>query len=116
MKVLHTVSRTPGDGNPDYTFWCPGCKCAHGVRTTGATTWGFNGNMDKPSFTPSIKVEYPRWEPPVTPENIEQWRQAPWKQTKRDHVCHLYVTEGVLNFLPDCTHELAGKSVPMEGF
>lgn len=120
-KILHTVSHKPGDGHPDYLFWCPGCKCGHGVWVTGkngvtGATWAFNGNFEKPTFSPSLKISRPMWVPPVTPENQEQWRQKPWPQTKVEFVCHSVITNGMINFCPDSTHELAGKSVPMEAF
>jgi hypothetical protein len=28
--------------------------------------------------------------------------------------CHIFVRDGKIQFLNDCTHELAGKTVPME--
>lgn len=31
-------------------------------------------------------------------------------------VCHIILTNGQLQFLPDCKHELAGKTCPMEDF
>ena len=30
--------------------------------------------------------------------------------------CHLYLKDGQIQFLADCTHSLAGKTVPMEDF
>lgn len=74
-----------------YQFYCPGCKCYHSfdVRIDGGRpTWYFNGDMEKPTFTPSLL--YP------------------------DRVCHLYLTNGVIHYLPDCTHALAGKSIELE--
>lgn len=86
-------------GSPDYAFWCPGCKCAHGVWTkdhnphTNAK-WGFNGNMKKPTFTPSILIH--------PSDNQPQ--------------CHTFVTNGRIEFLSDCTHEYAGKIIDMIPF
>jgi hypothetical protein len=32
-----------------------------------------------------------------------------------DHpVCHLYITDGKIQYLDDCTHEYAGKTIEME--
>jgi hypothetical protein len=28
--------------------------------------------------------------------------------------CHLFITDGKIEYLADCTHELAGKTVEME--
>lgn len=80
-----------------YSFWCPGCQCAHQVWTKSEgyphPVWGFNGNIDKPTVTPSIKVEYPVGD-----------------QVK---ICHSFIRDGEIEYLSDCTHSLAGKTVGM---
>lgn len=128
--ILRPVKRSKEDSDaPDFMFWCPGCKCGHGVWTTrpnGVTgaTWTFNGNMDKPTFAPSIKIEGVK-NPPLDP-TTEDFRRGHDGKYLIDasgrlagaipFVCHLHVTDGMLNFGGDCTHELNGKSVPMEDF
>ena len=84
-------------GSPDYEFECPGCGCLHGVWTYDwdGPKWSFNGDVDKPTFKPSIRV---RWTYGV--DRIE-------------HVCHAYVREGRIEFLNDCTHSLAGKTIEL---
>lgn len=73
-----------------YSFYCPACKCGHYVRTSGPEpTWSFNLNEAAPSFRPSLKI------------------------SGGGSVCHLNVDGGHLVFCPDCTHEFAGKTVPM---
>lgn len=96
---LYILRRTRhADGSPiGYMFWCPGCKCGHGVatdRTNPAANWTFNGDMEKPTFSPSVLVDKDR------PERR----------------CHLYVRDGQIQFLNDCHHGLRGQSVPMEPF
>ena len=117
-KILRRVEHS-GSG-PDFMFWCPGCKCGHAVWTTKrndrGATWSFNGNMDRPTFEPSLLVTHETWEPPVTPENLEQWKVKPWEQTKVKKICHSFVRDGRIQFLPDCTHALRGQTVPMEPF
>ena len=119
MSKLMPVNRTPENTSaPDFVFFCPACKCGHGVWTThknGFTgaIWGFNGNMDAPTFTPSIKIQRDGWEPPVTPENMDEYRNHPWPQQKVTHICHLFVENGYLKFCTDCTHDFRGKTVPM---
>ena len=79
-----------GDGHLyGYHFYCPGCKDLH---TVGAS-WTFNGSMDAPTFQPSVLVTYPG------------------DQGKR---CHSFIKDGWMQFLNDCTHWAAGKTVPME--
>ena len=31
-------------------------------------------------------------------------------------ICHSYVKEGKIIYLGDCTHALAGQTIPMEAF
>ena len=83
-----------GVNNPDYKalqWWCPGCKNVHSipVRGTDGPMWSWNDSIIFPTLKPSIlKSGYgPK--------------------------CHSYVTAGVVRFLKDCEHDLAGKTVPM---
>lgn len=73
-----------------HAFYCPGCEFYHRYDSR----WTFNGNLDKPSFTPSLLNHYPG-------------------VTDRQR-CHMYVTDGKMIFLSDCTHDLAGHTVEME--
>ncbi len=101
-------------------FKCPGCGDHHGVwikDTPGdgpRALWAWNGSREKPTFTPSILAQRTMHEPPVTPENIDEWKRKPWVQTAVKQVCHSYVTDGMIQFLGDCTHALAGQAVPLE--
>ena len=49
--------------------------------------WNFSGDINAPTFSPSLD------------------------DTGR---CHLYVKNGKIEYLSDCTHEYAGKTVEME--
>jgi len=71
--------------------------------------WQFNGDYDKPTFSPSVLVTYEHWVPPATPENLN-----PGPQTKVKDICHSFVRDGQIQFLSDCTHSLAGQTVPLE--
>ena len=104
------------EGTFGYLFWCPGCDHTHHVTVKQhpdgkGPVWGFNDNVEKPTFSPSLLVQYDMWEPPVTPENMEQWKAAPWQQTKVHYVCHSFINDGKIQFLTDCTHKLAGQTV-----
>lgn len=113
MSQLSKILRDTADNG--LMFWCPGCDEAHRVQhgAGDGPRWGWNGDADKPTFTPSILVRSGQWEPPVTPENLEDWHRNPWPQTKREHVCHSFVTDGRIQFLGDCTHALAGQTVDL---
>lgn len=80
-------------GQNGYTmFYCPGCKEFHAVNL-GPGGWGFNGDYDKPTFTPSVLV---------TMHGNSSYR------------CHSFVTDGKIQFLSDCSHELAGQTIALE--
>lgn len=104
------------------SFKCPGCGHSHGIYVEQAAdgsqrpVWGFNGNGDAPTFTPSVLVTSHTWSPPVTPENLGEWKRQPWKQVKVPTICHSFVTDGRIQFLADCTHALAGQTVDLPDF
>lgn len=70
-------------------IWCPGCK-EHHVLPWKRGGWTFNGNTERPTFTPSFRIS-----------------------GGAGSVCHFVLTDGILNFCSDSSHELAGKSVPL---
>jgi hypothetical protein len=126
MKILYPIA--PGENGADFMFWCPGCKCGHGVWTTARKgnncLWSFNGNLDKPTLSPSLLVRYIK-EPPQDPVTGDFERDANGKYKLgpdgriagiKDCVCHSFIRDGQIQFLTDCTHALAGKTVPMEAF
>lgn len=84
-------------------FFCPGCDSPHSILTEGEGAWGFNGNLEKPTFTPSVLVTYP-----ANPDATEEHKE--WRAERR---CHSFVTDGQIAFLGDCTHALAGQTVAL---
>lgn len=124
MKI-RSIDHEPGDGHPDFMFWCPACKCGHGIWTTSKSAsgggWKFNGNIDKPTIEPSVLVETTTF----TDKGWQQynvWSAAGYPDRKGEPFdskplrCHSVVTDGVIHYCADCSHELAGKAVPMEDF
>lgn len=97
------------------SFWCPGCQKAHLVYIDGSgPRWAWNGNADKPTFSPSLLVTWHQWTPPATtPEIRDKITKGEILQTKVDHVCHSFIRDGEIQYLSDCTHALAGKTVPL---
>ena len=82
-------------------FFCPGCREMHQVRVEGdgRPRWGFNGDYERPTFTPSVLLRLPG--------ALESGARRP------DFVCHSFVTDGQIQFLGDCTHDLRGQVVPI---
>lgn len=81
------------DGSTWYGFFCPGCECGHHF-TNG---WTFNGDMEKPTVSPSL----------LTNANLD---------CPTEPRCHLFIKDGRIEFLSDCTHALAGQTVEMSDY
>lgn len=100
-------------------FFCPGCKEHHGVWTekpndlTGAK-WTWNGDRVKPTFSPSILVRFTK-NPPGDPSKWT-WSKEPGTLADGavEMVCHSFVNNGMIQFLSDCGHELAGQTVALQ--
>lgn len=107
MAALSSKLRSVEGGR--IMFWCPGCDGAHQVGVGGGDgpRWGYNGNPDAPTFTPSILV---RGTQPITDDERDAIIAGlPFKPVPT--VCHSFVTDGKIQFLSDCTHALAGQTV-----
>lgn len=59
----------------------------------GNTGWSWNLCLERVTLHPSIRTIYPHADGEI--------------------LCHSFVRDGVVEFLSDCTHELAGKNVPL---
>jgi len=101
-------------------FWCPGCRSHHSFDSR----WSFNGDMVKPTFSPSLKVgpcwNTPKgWEPEFDSEGNTVLAPDGIHVKGAIHIlCHSFVRDGNIEFLSDCSHALAGKTVallPMDG-
>jgi hypothetical protein len=60
-------------------------------------TWQFNGDLERPTFSPSFRHSAPDPDHPGT--NVS--------------VCHYILTAGILHFCSDSMHKLAGQQVPL---
>ena len=78
-------------------FKCP-CGNYHSLRTRPAPSpsWEWNGGADKPTFSSSIL-------------STCTWTEDDGSKT--DEICHSVVRDGMIQFLSDCTHALAGQTV-----
>lgn len=98
-------------------FMCPGCKEMHQVRVEGEgrPLWGFNGDYDRPTFTPSVLVTGVQTEQDEKGRWTGEWVYGP-DGKPLPLVCHSFVTDGHIRFLDDCTHGLRGQVVPLKPF
>ena len=108
MAALGTKLRTM-EGH-HVGFWCPGCDEMHIVRVAPHPhAWGFNGNGDAPTFTPSVLVQGTK----RMTDDEHARAMAGEELNLPKTVCHSFVTDGCIQFLSDCTHALAGQTVPL---
>ena len=88
-----------------YLVECPACTAAgfgsahlFSVKMgDGSPGWSFNGDFDRPTFSPSMLAR--------TRSN----GRAPVEM----FVCHSFVRNGQIEYLGDCTHEMAGKTIDL---
>jgi len=71
--------------------------------------WGWNGDMERPTFDPSIKVEGTERLTDDEYTRVMGGELIPPRFT----VCHSFVREGRIEFLSDCTHALKGQTVEL---
>lgn len=89
-----------GKGDPGgWLIYCPGCHNSHLFDNR----WKFNGDVDKPTFMPSMLVNGSKI--------IKEYDGETY-----GHRCHSFVTDGKIKFLSDCTHSMAGQTVDLEPF
>lgn len=77
--------------------YCPACDDVHSVAIDEpyktASRWHFDGNVEMPSLSPSVKVTKPIGDD--------------------SEVCHYFLKNGRFEYLLDCTHKLAGMRIPV---
>lgn len=100
MSRLSSKLRSAGGGQ--LHFFCPGCRKVHGIAVGQGPgpRWDWDGNADRPTFSPSILVRV-ILPPPREPDDPP------------DVICHSFVRAGRIEFLSDCTHALAGQTVDL---
>lgn len=87
-EATHLWLRIPG---PLQTLLIP-VLVGMSKKREGTGCWSWNGSVDRPTLKPSVLNDF---RPPGTLVN------------------HIWVTDGKVQFLSDCTHELAGQTVDL---
>lgn len=90
---IDSYSETNPDEKSAYVFDCPGCNQSHLVPMP---RWTFTGTREKPTFNPSLLC---------TTRFTDAGRPTA--------ICHSFIRDGMIQFLGDCTHHLAGQTVPI---
>lgn len=82
-----------------FVHWCPACMEMHGFAVEqpqpNGAQWAFDGNLDQPTFNPSMNISI-----------------GPWPDGRMER-CHYFLHGGKLMFCEDSTHALAGQIVPL---
>ena len=83
-----------------YAHWCPACEEIHAIAVDrpqrNGARWTFDGNLERPTFNPSVNIS---WGWPDKAETLAR--------------CHYVLHAGEIQFCADCTHQLAGQTVPL---
>lgn len=91
MKVADKIE---GPVDTMVMFFCPACQEHHGARVAGPSpVWGWNGSLEKPTFTPSLRI-------------------TSYRGHEAEHQCHIIVTDGVIAYQAD-SWKMAGETVPI---
>lgn len=120
MAALGSKLRTLEGGG--ISFYCPGCKQHHSYWVgEGKGPWTWNADAELPTFKPSLLNRSGHYIP-----EQERGGAGCWCTYNAEHpndpapfacgVCHLLLTDGQLQFLGDCTHGLAGQTVPLPDY
>lgn len=100
-------------------FHCPGCDGLHvlTIDPTARPCWSYNGLPDAPTFSPSVLVRTGHY---IDGHKAGQdcWCSMAAKAPDDPPpftctICHSFVTDGRIRFLPDSTHALAGQTVDL---
>lgn len=97
MALLSPVLRSVVKG---HAHWCPGCGSMHRIPDR----WTFDGNVNQPTFGPSVKIEY---------NGSNAGEEGPDGERMTQACCHYFLKAGKIEFQGDCTHGLKGQTVDL---
>lgn len=82
----------------DVFIQCPGCRTWHSVDLR---RWRWNGDVMRPTITPSLHIRFNM--PDMVGYNSEC----------KSVVCHSIITDGMISYCGDTTHDLCGRTVEL---
>ena len=95
------------------TDWTPS-GMERSPHEAGRAAWNFNGNLDRPTFAPSLLWRTGHFVTGTPPSDCRLCKgAAAERRTSYCGVCHSFVRDGRIEFLSDCTHALAGQTVDL---
>lgn len=104
----------------DVAFYCPGCKEYHYIQVRAGNehpSWTFNGDYEKPTFSPSILVRSGHYVPGAKSDdcwcNFKERFPDEGEPPFKCGICHSFIREGKIQYLSDCTHDYAGQTIEL---
>ena len=90
--------------------WCPACNGRHNfwvnpTKNPTGSSWMWDGNVDRPTFSPSMHIFVKPWTDEETGKTI------PGKT-----ICHYFVSEGRISYCSDSSHTLSGQTIDLPDF
>ena len=84
-------------------FFCPACETSHSViiqkgQGVSGQVWEWNGSSEEPTLTQPVII---------TVDDSSGVGSS---------VCRSTITEGLIKFAPECTHQMSGQLVPLPEF
>lgn len=95
------------DGGQSAHIFCPACNCTHALKLkvpqTNGAMWNFDGNVQNPTFVPSLNVKTGSYAVPsfIDPEGL------------LPTICHSIIKNGQIEYCGDCTHKFAGQTLTL---
>ncbi len=114
-----SVFKTTSNGKTALWF-CPGCRSTHAINLSGnGPLWTWNNDVERPTVSPSVLVRGIRQD--MSTEELIEYDHAAEKLSSEELLadprfglrCHVFINDGQIQFLGDCTHDHANKTVPV---
>lgn len=90
-----------------YMHWCPGCKHLHHINVEvpckNGAVWKFDGNIERPTFDPSVNHLTPKVDAEGDPIIPYQW----------EPLCHYFIKKGQIQYCGDSKHQYRGQTIPL---
>lgn len=93
VEIKQKKIHANGNTREALVFYCEGCDGHHSVFIDGkgSPNWSWNGSLEKPTLSPSIKVTY----------------------NNQGKCCHTFVKDGMIQYLGDCYHDKKNTTIPL---
>ena len=108
MAKIKRFTKEDGGYHGELGFYCPGCDSIHfitdnltDIEAIANGPWTFNGDYENPTIRASVLTRGYRKNPVTGLHDIEVNR------------CHSFITDGKIEFLSDCMHELRGQTIEL---